>query len=384
MAAGTLEIGGSGGYQPSQAGGAVTVSNGAAILISTVGYNALPFQFGTPAWQVGGTINVTGGAANTISSGGVVLNGGTLTSTTGEATYGAFFYNTGNGIVTANGSGNSISSVDFGIYSALALTLNTPLAGDSLVASTQFKDVSGSGSLLKTGAGTVTLTGTSTYSGSTTVGNGTLLVNGSIDAGVTVTGGTLGGIGAINGAASVEAGGRITGGAVAALGTLTLNNDLNLNGDVWVKLDKSQAPSNSVISVSGQLAANSGATLTITNLGPALQLGDKFYVFNRAFDAGGGDVTITNAQGYGFSNDLDTDGSITVTSVPSLGQPTLGYSKSGNNLTFTWDGTGSLEWQTNALNKGLSTNWVAYPNGTNGVTVTVDPTQPSVFFRVKR
>jgi hypothetical protein len=43
-----------------------------------------------------------------------------------------------------------------------------------------------------------------------------------------------------------------------------------------------------------------------------------------------------------------------------------------------------LEWQTNSLSTGLGTNWVAYPNGTNGVTVTVDPAKHSVFFRVKQ
>jgi hypothetical protein len=30
----------------------------------------------------------------------------------------------------------------------------------------------------------------------------------------------------------------------------------------------------------------------------------------------------------------------------------------------------------------LGTNWVAYPDGTNGVTVPIDPSQGSVFFRV--
>ena len=66
-----------------------------------------------------------------------------------------------------------------------------------------------------------------------------------------------------------------------------------------------------------------------------------------------------------------------------VGSPTLSYVKSSGGLTFTWTGSGSLEWQTNGLSSGLSTNWVAYPNGTNGVSVPIDATKCCVFFRVK-
>jgi fibronectin-binding autotransporter adhesin len=70
--------------------------------------------------------------------------------------------------------------------------------------------------------------------------------------------------------------------------------------------------------------------------------------------------------------------------VYSAAPPTLSVAQSGNNLTFTWTGSGSLEWQTNSLSTGLGTNWVAYPNGTNGVIVLIDASKGSVFFRVKQ
>ena len=52
---------------------------------------------------------------------------------------------------------------------------------------------------------------------------------------------------------------------------------------------------------------------------------------------------------------------------------------------FSWDDTGgpfSLEAQTNTLSVGLSTIWAPYPNGTNGVSVPIDPANPTVFFRL--
>jgi len=53
------------------------------------------------------------------------------------------------------------------------------------------------GGLLKTGAGTLTLSGANTFTGGTTVQAGSLLVTGSLGGTVTVAGGTLGGTGSV-------------------------------------------------------------------------------------------------------------------------------------------------------------------------------------------
>jgi hypothetical protein len=42
-----------------------------------------------------------------------------------------------------------------------------------------------------------------------------------------------------------------------------------------------------------------------------------------------------------------------------------------------------LQWQTNALNTGLSDNWSDYPDASNPVNVTVNPAIPSAFFRLR-
>lgn len=55
----------------------------------------------------------------------------------------------------------------------------------------------------------------------------------------------------------------------------------------------------------------------------------------------------------------------------------------GNRLQFTWTGGGALQAQTNTLKSGLGTNWVTYP-GSSPVTVTIDPAQGAVYYRIKQ
>jgi len=60
---------------------------------------------------------------------------------------------------------------------------------------------------------------------------------------------------------------------------------------------------------------------------------------------------------------------------------------SGSTLTLSWpaDHTGWwLQAQTNSLSSGIGTNWVNMPNtsGTNSYSVTIDPTAPTVFYRL--
>ncbi len=84
----------------------------------------------------------------------------------------------------------------------------------------------GSGaSLVKIGAGTLTLSGTNTYTGSTVVNGGTLRLDGSTASAVTInSGGVLGGSGTVGGAVVVNAGGTLAPGASAGrLDTRSVN-----------------------------------------------------------------------------------------------------------------------------------------------------------------
>jgi hypothetical protein len=92
-----------------------------------------------------------------------------------------------------------------------------------------------------------------------------------------------------------------------------------------------------------------------------------------------------------YSGDATYIGSSTSLVVGSAVNPTptsIVTSRSGNQLTLSWpaDHTGwSLQTQTNSRSVGLSGTWfeVVGSTGTNQVTVTISPANPTVFYRLK-
>jgi len=201
---------------------------------------------------------------------------------------------------------------------------------------------------------------------------------------ILLAGQTLQGNGAVIG--DTTANGSLIPGGAGAVGTLTFSNSLIIAGNVFVELNKSLAQSNDFINVAGTLTNAGAGTLTVTNIGTnALVVGDYFQLFNQPL-ANGGALAIAGPAGTTFTNNLAVDGSISVLMVASPTPPTLNFTNlGGNQLQFSWTGSGKLQSQTNNLSTGLSTNWGDYPGGaTPPVTVTVDPTQGSVFFRVKQ
>ena len=231
-------------------------------------------------------------------------------------------------------------------------------------------------SLVKTGAGALTLAGANTYTGPTTVSNGTLQVSGAIangavtvaggtllvsgsigNGGVTVNGGTLAGSGAIGGAVNVQAGGAVARArASSAAGTvLTINNSLVLGSGSAVTMAVSH--NNHTNDQINCVAIVYGGTLTVTtNAGDApLVAGDIFKLFNAGFGIYASSFSATNlpvlGPGLVWNNNLAVDGSIAVMSLVSSA-PVAGFSGMPTNLfvtqtvTFTDASTGSI------------TNWV--------------------------
>jgi len=192
--------------------------------------------------------------------------------------------------------------------------------------------------LIKTGTNTLALNNTETYSGPTAVSAGTLQVNGQLAAASAVTvssNATLAGTGIINGAVTVNAGGTLAPGT-SAIGTLTISNNLTLNGNLLFKVQKGVSPSNDVASVSGTLTNGGTGTLTVTNLGPALAVGDKFKLFNKPLTNGAA-LTVTGA-GAVWVNNLQVDGSISVFST-NLPKPVITTTTILNGTNVVFNGT---------------------------------------------
>lgn len=124
--------------------------------------------------------------------------------------------------------------------------------------------------VIKTGAGTWTLSGANAYTGTTTVSSGTLLVDGSTAAASVVSvaaGGTLGGTGTVSGVVSLAAGGMLAPGN-AGIGTLTLADTgaaaLTLNGNTLAFRLSDTAGLADQLSVAGTLVLNGANTVSLS------------------------------------------------------------------------------------------------------------------------
>jgi autotransporter-associated beta strand protein len=202
--------------------------------------------------------------------------------------------------------------------------------------------------VIKTGAGTLTLSATNIYTGTTAIDGGTLLVNGVLttNAGNTVTvtvTATLGGTGLINGATTVQSGGTLAPGT-GGIGTLTVSNSLVLAGGSKTVLDLSRnggVVTNDLVFVSGTLTQ--GGTLTVTNIGTnALAAGDSFRLFSAATYAG----AFTNlalpplaANLAWHTNTLATNGTLAV--IVSRPLVVTNATMAANRTAFTLTGTGT-------------------------------------------
>lgn len=262
-----------------------------------------------------------------------------------------------------------------------------------------FNGGTGSLGLTKIGTGTEALSGASTCTGPITVSGGKLQMSGSFNsasqiivgssgiydvtgAGGTLTlnsGQTLGGNGTVNGALVASVGSTVASGS--PLGTLTITGNGTINGTYKANLNRAGTPSNcSHLTSSGGSITFSGATLSVTNVGSVLQVGDFFQLFPGA-TAG---FTTYNLQAsdpvnnvtYTWNNTVSSNGKITVASVtpntiiPNIPPKIASFSLSGANVVIS---------ATNGVNNGTyyllqSTNlslplpqWT--PVATNVVTV---------------
>jgi autotransporter-associated beta strand protein len=260
-------------------------------------------------------------------------------------------------------------------------------------------NITGSGGVVQSGAGTVILSGTNTYTGPTDITSGTLSLRGALGTNsVTVySGGTLGGTGVISGPVTIQTGGAITPGVSTVVNeSLALGSSLSLSGTTTIEIGQlGLILASDYITVAGDITY--GGTLVVTNAnGAALTNGNVFALFgvtgakNGNF-ANSNSVTVLPAS-LNLTGTFDpATGNLTLATVVGPSIPPYGtnltYSATSSNITLSWPSnyTGAyLQVQTNLLNKGLSTNWVTLEGSqtNNAYTLPLNKLDPTVFFRM--
>ena len=228
----------------------------------------------------------------------------------------------------------------------------------------------GTGGLAKQGAGTVYLDAANSYTGGTVVSAGALAGTGSVVSPVTVA-----------------AAGTIGAGDASAVGRLTVANTVAINGKASMRLNKTGGTkTNDVLSAT---AITYGGTLAINNItsdSTALVAGDKFTLFTAASQSGAF-TNISGVPGAGLGYTF-TNGVLYVITTVATNPTNVTCGVSGQTLSLSWpsDHTGwTLQVQTNNLTTGLGTNWVdvAGSSSSNSASITVDPSQPALYFRLR-
>ncbi len=342
-----------------------TILNGGNASKTLTVLTNLDFRSGLCSSKLGGAGLLTKSTANTVilsqdnaNTGGVLISAGILQL----------------------GDGSSTNRGQFGVC---PVTNNSVVVLNHTSTFTIANNISGSGSITNLG-GTVTFTGTNTYSGATVVSGGTLFANNTSasstgSGAVTIAAGaTLGGIGVVGGNTTVI--GTLAPGT-NSLGTLTVSNNLTLSGNTSIEINKGVG-FDQVIAAS----VNYGGTLTVTDLGANLVAGDSFTIFNVSSHTGNFTSIIGTPATAGLAFAFNpTTGVVSVVSTVTT-PPTLTVTQSGSALTFSWTDTSfKLQSQTNSLSIGLNSAWSNYPGGaTSPVNVTIDPAQPTVFFRLSQ
>ena len=195
--------------------------------------------------------------------------------------------------------------------------------------------------IVKTNSGFLTLSGTETFSGPTAVSNGVLIVNGTVTSSpITVySGATLSGAGIIKAPVSILPGATLAPGPTgsASIGSLTISNSLTLAGTTTLALNKSAQTNDSIRGLS---SVSYGGTLSVVNLGGALNAGDTFTLFQSSTYGGAFSLVSLPPLFAGLAwntNSLAINGTIsvmstvppTITSVVQLGDANFQISGTG-------------------------------------------------------
>lgn len=312
---GTLQLGNGG------AAGSVSnniVDNATLALDQSVDYNLGNLISGSGGLNQIGSDNVTLTAANTFSGTTIISGGSLITGTTNALQNSTLNYSSQGGVLSF---GAQTSGTLGGLTGTQNLSLTNASSGAVALsignnnASTSYSgNLGGSGSLVKVGSGTLTLTGNNAYSGTTTA-NGGLLVLG--------TGGVINGSGMFAASGNIQVnGGSLTEGTVLstvtqgfsfdlASGSATFNDGLKttssggdgalieIDGGTFTATNVSlQRTANlglpSASFIPPTIPTNSGFVVTggVVNLG-SLDIGDNVTTSSATSIFTGGNTTVT-------------------------------------------------------------------------------------------
>ena len=228
----------------------------------------------TGAISGGATDNLTKAGTGTLVlanggnsySGATLINNGTLRLGNSDVLPNTTNVTVGvNGTLDLNGRSDTISGLNgVGVVNNTAsgssvLTVGSGNANGNFGGAIR-NTGAGTTGLVKTGAGTQTLSGTNTYTGATNVDAGTLLVSGSLSGSSSVT------VGGVN-PATLTANGTVTSPAINVASSGVLNGTGTLNGAVTVGSGGTLAPGadlNGLAINSGSLTFQTGSTLQLS------------------------------------------------------------------------------------------------------------------------
>ncbi len=255
--------------------------------------------------------------------------------------------------------------------------------------------ITGSGALTKTGSGTLTLTNANTYSGSTVISAGTLALTGAGSIGnsplISVANGAAFNVSGLSSTFTLGASQTLSNSA-SATGTLVGS----LNAGTGANSVSFTAGTPAFTVTNGTLTLPSTSTFIVNNTGSALAAGSHLLISTNTGGLVAGALTNVTVNGNGYAASSIAFLSVSnsqlylVVQSTNTAPPVLNYTStvvgSSLQLTFTWSGNDILESQTNSLTNGYSANgWFNYPGGSaSPVTVPVDPTKGSVFFRLSQ
>ena len=252
------------------------VASGGVVIIDTVGFsvtNQLPLQGGGSLTKLGsGTLAMlapstyTGGSV--IAAGTVSIGNATALGASGTVDL------TGNGALQWGGGINTDLSSRLKLEDGITATFDTGTNNVTLGTTLPLGPL-GTAGLTKAGTGTLTLGAANTNTGPMAVSAGTLIITGDSSAAtgaVTVSSyATLGGAGTLGGNVTLAARASLMPGGYNSIGTLSLTNNLTLNGGtLYFSLSTNVAAVSDALNITNNLTL-SGTNVIVLNFpnGPA-------------------------------------------------------------------------------------------------------------------